>query len=90
MSKVDWIQTARLNADEMDKDRMAHMPGEAGLLRGLANEIERLYNGIEGVAEELDTVGLDAHAAELYDEAKAYMKARELLLAVLPLSKRSN
>ena len=40
--QIDWVQTARVNAVEMDKGRMTCMPEEAALLRGLANEIERL------------------------------------------------
>ncbi len=40
--EMDWVETARTNAAEMDKDRMECAPADAALLRGLANEIERL------------------------------------------------
>ncbi len=46
--QIDWIQTARLNAAEIDKGHMVDCTGEeAALLRGLADEIERLRTVLE-------------------------------------------
>lgn len=45
--------------------------------------ISRLQNDIRETIQKLDDLGLDAYAAGSYNEARAYVKARELLLDIV-------